>query len=115
MRSPKRRVLEGGNGVPPRLRRFCALAIASQVLLGCAVTVLDDDGTRRIVGFVNMELPGPGESAGAAVDVSTLGVLVFRSPISLGVSIGYTRERLVGLKNNVLVRGDPFRPTLTQK
>ena len=42
-------------------------------------------------------------SAGSIVEVTTLGVAAYQTPLMSGITVGYNRERLMSLKNNVLV------------
>jgi hypothetical protein len=76
---------------------------------GCAVSRLDSDGNKQIIGFIKLTIPGPGdprELAGESVHLSTVGILLFTSPVQSGFSIGYSNEKMTGLRNNVLVFND---------
>lgn len=86
-------------------RLLAAMTLASS---GCALTTVGADGSREVVGFVRMSLPAPtpaGTLAGETIELNVLGLLVFGSPVGGGVALGYSREQITGLKNNVLVLG----------
>lgn len=74
------------------------------------MTTVHPDGTREVFGLVSMKLPPAiptGRSAGETIEVSTVGFLVFSSPVGSGIALGYAREQVTGLKNNALVIGAP--------
>ena len=92
--------------------RFLSLCMAALALLmcGCAVTKVNADGSREVVGFVHMKLPAnskPGALAGETVELNVLGLLVFNNPVGGGVALGHSREQVTALKNNVLVLRNP--------
>ncbi|MBL8351056.1 MAG: hypothetical protein JNL87_12185 [Burkholderiaceae bacterium] len=73
---------------------------------GCAITTVGADGSREVVGFVRMKLPAStpaGALAGETIELNVVGLLVFGSPVGGGFALGYSKEQLTGLKNNVLV------------
>jgi hypothetical protein len=49
----------------------------------------------------------PNGSAGDAIEVSGIGLLLFSSPVGTSVTLGYAREQVTGLRNNALVIGAP--------
>ena len=87
-----------------------SISIALLVVLtitfdGCAISRLDTDGNRQIIGFVNLKMPGPRDPqqiGGETVSISTVGVLIYTTPIHSGLSIGFSREKVTGILNNVL-------------
>lgn len=67
---------------------------------------MDDQGTKHIVGFVNMTIEPPlaeKDIAGHQVSIETIGVNIISSPVMSGVSLGYNKESLLTLRNNSLV------------
>lgn len=85
---------------------WLATACVSVALSSCAITREREDGSREVTGFVRLLLPpqdGENARAGHTLDVETVGILVYSSPLGSGVSLGYSREQLTGLRNNVVV------------
>jgi hypothetical protein len=81
-----------------------AACAACTLACGCAVTRLTEDGGREVTGWVKIRLPGPKEATGGeTIEVTSWGILLFSSPVGSGVSLGYSRERVTGLKNDALV------------
>ena len=75
-------------------------------LCGCAVSYIDAAGDQRIIGLVSITLDRPADTpiiAGDKISVSNIGLMYLSSPLHTGLSIGYTNESSVLLKNNVLV------------
>jgi len=75
-------------------------------LNACAVSYIDENGKQRVIGLVNLKLDRPVDSpmiAGDEISVTNIGVMYSSSPLYHGLSIGYTQESSVILKNNVLV------------
>lgn len=75
-------------------------------MAGCSYSYVDEHGTHHTVGLVKIAVPAVGgseASAGSIVEVTTLGVAAYQTPLSSGFTIGYNHERLMGLKNNVSV------------
>ena len=84
------------------------MAIATVVILvsGCSYSYVDKNGVQHTIGLVKLSVPvvpTGNASAGSIVEVTTLGVAGYRTPRLSGFSIGYNRERLMSLKNNVIV------------
>ena len=89
------------------------LAVTPLPFCGCAITTVGADGSREVLGFVQMKLPAstpPGALAGETIELNVVGLLVFSSPVGGGVALGYAREQITGLKNNVLVLNAPDCP-----
>lgn len=78
---------------------------------GCAAVTVDEDGSRRIVGFVAMRLAPAADAttiAGQVTDVSALGLALYSSPIQQALVLGYSRERLAAVRDHALVLGNPL-------
>lgn len=77
------------------------------MLLGaCAYSYTDQHGNSRIVGLVNMRIPNTQEQekiGGTNIDISTIGIFTYSTPINKGFSIGYSRERLSSIKDDSLI------------
>lgn len=88
--------------------RFIFIPLCA-ILGACAQTIIHEDGTKTIVGFVNMTIHPEGSDtfAGEVTDVEQLGLHIFKTPVQTGVSVGYSRLTHGHLKDNVLVLGDP--------
>ena len=56
-------------------------------------------------------IPGPSEQqclAGEHLKVSNLGLMLFRSPVYSGVSLGYTSESIYSIEDNTLLLFDEY-------
>jgi len=85
-------------------RNIGAIIICLCFLSACAVSYTDEDGNHRVIGLVNMKLDRPPDSnliAGDAVTVKNLGMMALSHPQHTGFSLGYNRETIQILKNNV--------------
>ncbi|KHT54456.1 hypothetical protein RJ41_08065 [Alteromonas marina] len=85
---------------------FFLLLMVSMLLPGCAVTYVDENGHKNIIGFVNVKTESIEERtlfADETVDVSALGLMFFNSSEQSFVAFGYGRETNTYLKNNVLL------------
>jgi hypothetical protein len=85
--------------------------LASVLCGGCAYSYVDDDGSRRLVGFVDMRIQAAPEEtyAGNVVDLRTLGLSVNENEQGTNVSVGYSREITAAIRNHALVKGNPFQ------
>lgn len=75
-------------------------------LPGCAVTYVDENGHKNIIGFVNVKTESIEEGtlfAGDTVDVSAIGLIFFNSSEQSFVAFGYGRESNTYFKNSVLL------------
>jgi hypothetical protein len=87
-----------------------ALTFACQA---CAVSYLDADGNRHVVGFVDITVHPPAEPqtfAGDVVDLTAVRLTVSQTAQGGYVSIGYSREVLASMRDNALIVGDPLHP-----
>lgn len=81
------------------------------LMAACAHTVIDDDGTTHVTGFVSMTIAPtdrPATFAGQVTEVRTAGLSVFDTPNGNGASLGLTRLLNGFLRNDVAVTGDPM-------
>jgi hypothetical protein len=84
--------------------KIFSLLLAGLFCTSCALNYIDETGNKRVIGLVNMTIElDPETQAGTKIYTSNLGLMYFSSPISGGLAIGYTKEELILLKNNVLV------------
>ena len=96
-----------------RGRRRLAILLLGALLVplcGCAITTVGADGTREVFVFVHMKLPRStpaGALAGETMELNVVGLLVYSSPVGAGLALGYAKEQVTGLKNNVLVSSTP--------
>ena len=73
---------------------------------GCAYSYKDDQGIYHTVGLVSMSVELSDEypdSAGTTIEVSSIGLSGQRTPLMSSITIGYNREQITGLKNDVLL------------
>jgi hypothetical protein len=87
-----------------------AVIIAALPCQGCAVDYTDPDGSRHVIGLVDLTIHrsyDPATFAGEVVDVTSAGVSIGRTPQGGFVTLGYSREVTAALRNNVLVLGNP--------
>lgn len=72
----------------------------------CAVTYVDEQGDKHVVGWVNMTIEAkvPKKlSAGEKTSIANIGVMLVSGPHCGGLSIGYTKEEFMTLNNHALV------------
>jgi hypothetical protein len=94
-----------------RAVRFCTAAAALLLLGGCAVSYVDDDGTRHIIGFASIVIPPPDRhepTAGNIIDLTTIGLSLNDMPDGQSITLGYSRAVTATLKDNALVLGNPL-------
>jgi hypothetical protein len=105
--------------VPNYIRGFgrspwlLAVLVAALPCQGCAVDYSDADGSRHVIGLVNLTIHrshDPDTFAGEVVDVTSAGISVGRTPQGGFVTLGYSRDVTAALRNNVLVLGNPTAP-----
>ena len=88
------------------LALICAL-----LLSGCAVSYVDDDGSRHIIGFANIVIPPADRAmptAGNVIDLTTVGLSFNDMPDGQSLTLGYSRAVTATLKDNSLVLGNPL-------
>ena len=81
------------------------------LLAGCAVSYVDDDGTRHVIGFANIVIPPPDRAmptAGNVIDLTTVGLSLNDMPDGQSLTLGYSRAVTATLKDNSLVLGNPL-------
>ncbi len=85
------------------------------VLLGflgaCAFSYVDSDGTRHIIGLVNMRIEPTENSqtfAGEVLDVTSVGLAYHSATGNTSFTIGYSRNVTAALRDNALVLGNPL-------
>jgi hypothetical protein len=67
--------------------------LAVLMLSGCAQLTIDADGTRRVTGFVRIELPPATDLrnfGGESLRIQALGLLLSRSGPESALTVGYT-------------------------
>jgi len=86
--------------INPVMFTFIALALLS----GCATSYSLPDGSKRIIGFVNMTIPASADhdnqSAGDSIRIKSAGLLLYNHENESGISIGYSNLFLMSLKND---------------
>ena len=95
----------------PRLLKTMSLSIMVFVAVlamtgGCAYSYVDQHGIHHSIGLMKTSVDIDSEenpTAGAVVQVTTFGIAGYRTPLLSGLTIGYNRERVMSLKNNVVV------------
>ena len=91
---------------------IAAVSLGAALLLGgCAVSYVDDDGSRHIIGFANIVIPPPDRAlptAGNVIDLTTIGLSLNDMPEGQSLTLGYSRAVTATLKDNSLVLGNPL-------
>lgn len=75
-------------------------------LSGCALSYTDSAGAQHIIGFANITIQPPADTANVAghtVEVTSVGVLVSSHDHQHNLSLGYAAEKITYLKNNTLI------------
>ncbi len=82
-----------------------ALVAASWLLAGCAHVYVDADGTRHVVGFVDLQLPPATGRPTAAESLRSrsFGVSLTRSDVGSAVVLGYSDTTLAFVRNHALL------------
>ena len=98
---------------PPRRRApVGAIAVgAALIMSGCALSYVDDDGSRHIIGFASVVIPPPDRNeptAGNVIDLTTIGLSFNDMPEGQSLTLGYSRAVTATLKDNSLVLGNPL-------
>ena len=69
------------------------------------------DGTRRIIGFVDMEVrpaADPRTVAGEVVDIRTIGLSLLDTDGGTSLALGWQRHIAASLRDDALVLGNPL-------
>ena len=78
-------------------------------IAGCAYSYIDDQGVHHTVGLVKMSVQTHDDHpdmAGTSIEVTSVGVAGHHTPLMSSFTIGYSREQITGLKNDVLLLDD---------
>jgi hypothetical protein len=92
-----------------RILCISILLLAFSYMTACSYVRVNDDGSKYILGLVSMKIDENLESnvlAGTVIDVETVGLNYVRSDFNGGVGFGYSRNRVVGIKNHKVSCGD---------
>jgi hypothetical protein len=101
---------------PIGVRHFLALSTTVLFALtcqSCAVSYLDGNGDRHIIGFADITIHAPVESrtfAGDVVEVTAIGITASQTAQGGHLDVGYSHEITAALRDNALVVGDPLSP-----
>ena len=94
-----------------RSHRAPLVLVCALLLSGCAVSYVDDDGSRHIIGFAKIVIP-PADSAmptaGNVIDLTTVGLSFNDMPEGQSLTLGYSRAVTATLKDHSLVLGNPL-------
>ena len=111
--------MQGLSGIAGRRRRSALLvSLTAAALTSCAYGYTEADGTRRIIGLVDLEIrPSADERtiAGEVVDVRTVGLSLLETGDETSVALGYQRHIAAALRDNALVLGNPLTASREQK
>lgn len=86
-------------------RGVCAVA-AVHLLCGCAVSYVDDQGARHLVGWVHVSLPPAtdGLPPAESLRARTVGLLVTSGDVGRALSVGYADITMAYVRGNTCVR-----------
>ena len=86
--------------------RLIVLIVLGVNLSACALNYVDDQGVTHVVGFVNMSIPPSTiteQAVAESVQIQTVGVSLYSTPINKGIVVGYGKELLTAVHNNAIV------------
>lgn len=89
--------------------RLIGLIILGVNLSACALHYVDSEGVVHVMGLVNMSIPTTttnGNNIAESVQIQTVGVSLYSTPINSGMVIGYGKEQLTTVHNNAIL-GEP--------
>ena len=93
--------------------RFLPLlaVIVSILCSGCAYSYVADDGSRRLIGLVDMRIQPEADPtyAGSVVDIRSVGLSMHQNEQGTNLSAGYSREITAVIRNHALVKGNPLQ------
>jgi len=92
-----------------RAADIATVVLATAALLpGCAHVWVDPDGTRRVIGLVNLSLPpqSSSKSAGEAIRSQAIGLSFSASEAGSAFVFGYSDTTLAFVRNNSFVPAD---------
>lgn len=94
-------------------RRLSTLAIALTTLslTACSYSYMDEDGRKQVIGLVNITIDDgqtSHEIAGHQISIQALGLNISSTPLGHGLTLGYSNETLLAVKDNTLaILGEP--------
>lgn len=91
-----------------------AAVLSTGACASCAWGYTQVDGTRRIIGFVDLEIrpaADPRTVAGEVIDVRTIGLSLLDAGDGTSVVLGWQRTIVAALRDNALVLGNPLTAT----
>jgi hypothetical protein len=83
----------------------CALLL-SVALGGCAIGYTDVDGAKHVFGLVKLKIKpsAPERTIGETVEIQSIGIAVYSTPLNRGVAIGYNREITTAIQSQPRMR-----------
>jgi hypothetical protein len=88
------------------MKRSICVALLCLLAESCAFTYVDDQGAKHVLGLVNMKIEPPvtaGKTVAESVQIQSVGVSVYSTPINRGLSIGYNQENLTAVHDNTVL------------
>ena len=90
----------------------CAIGLVLPLLTAaCSVSWQEADGSRRVLGFVSLQLTDAADHptfAGTAVNLTTIGLGFVSTGTETIVNLGYLNIATANIRDNVLVIGNPL-------
>lgn len=86
--------------------KFFLYIMTISILSSCAYTHVADDGTKYIIGLVNLKIKPSNSNeqlAGDSVSITSVGISFYSTPIHNGFTVGYNNEDITTLRQNSLV------------
>jgi hypothetical protein len=78
----------------------------SLLIEACALTYVDDQGAKHVLGLVNMKIEPQviaDQTLAESVQIQSVGVSIYSTPINSGMALGYNNEWLAIVYDNVVV------------
>jgi hypothetical protein len=88
------------------MKRSICVALLSVLVESCAFTYVDDQGAKHVLGLVNMKiepLVTADHTVAESVQIQSVGVSIYSTPINRGLALGYNRENLTTVHDNAVV------------
>ena len=88
------------------VKRSIYAVLLSLVAESCAFTYVDDQGAQHVLGFVNLKIEPPvtaAKTVAESVQIQSVGVSIYSTPINRGLALGYNRENLTTVHDNAVV------------
>ena len=92
------------------MRVQCSLILSLLLLIaassGCAITYTDVGGAKHVLGLVKLEIKprAPERTIGETVEIQSIGIVVYSTPLNRGVAIGYNREITTAIQSQPWMR-----------